>query len=74
MPIASPAAGLQAPADGGMVEGGIALPAGAKVVSQSLSGDHVSLYVEEPAGLRSIYIYDVAAGRMIGHFAIKDRN
>jgi len=73
-PEAPPAANLTPPADGGVIEGGIALPAGVKVVSQSLSGDRVSLYVEEPGGLRSLYLYDLAAGRMVGHFAIKERN
>lgn len=62
------------PGDGALVEGGIALPADSRVVSQSLSGDRVSLYVEEPGGLRSIYLYDLAAGRMVAHYAIKDRN
>ncbi|HEY5817315.1 MAG TPA: fimbrial protein [Mesorhizobium sp.] len=73
-PEIPPAVGLEVPADGGVIEGGIALPAGARIVSQSLSGDRVSLYVEEPGGARAIYVYDLAVRRMVGHFAIKDRN
>ena len=65
---------LAAPADGGVVEGGIALPAGSRVVSQSLSGDRVSLYVEGQGGERTLYIFDLAAGRMVAQFAIKDQN
>lgn len=64
---------LVAPADGGLVEGDIALPAGSRIVSQSLSGDRVSLYVEGQGGERSLYIYDVAAGRMVARFAISDQ-
>jgi len=73
-PVMPATVGLEVPADGGVIEGGIALPGGAHVVSQSLSGDRVSLYVEEPGGARAIYLYDLAAKRMVGHFAIKDRN
>jgi hypothetical protein len=65
---------LAAPADGGVVEGTIELPAGSKVVSQSLSGDHVSIYVEETGGARSLHIYDLAAKRMVGRFALVGAN
>jgi hypothetical protein len=65
---------LAAPSDGGIVESSIALPAGSHIVSQSLSGDRVSLQVEGQGGERSLYIFDLAVGRMVAHFAIKDQN
>jgi hypothetical protein len=73
-PEAPPVAGLSAPADGGMIEGAIALPAGARIVSQSLSGDRISLQVEESGGQRVLYLYDLAAQRMVGRFVVKDGN
>lgn len=74
VPDVPPAAGLQAPADGGMVEGLIELPIGSKLVSQSLSGDRVSIYVEETNGARTLYIYDLTAKRMVGRFAFVGMN
>lgn len=66
--------GMTVPNDSGAVEAGIALPAGSRVVSQSLSGDRISLYVEGQAGERSLLIYDVAAGRLIARVAITQSN
>ena len=66
--------GLAVPSDGGLIEGSIALPAGSRIVSQSLSGERVSLYVEGPAGDRALYIYDVVSGRMIARFAVAEQN
>lgn len=68
--IAQP--GFAVPSDGGMVEGRIALPAGARIVSQALSGERLSLQVEEQGGGRAFYIYDLAAGRVIARLAIED--
>ncbi len=65
---------LAAPADGGVVEGLIELPIGSKIVSQSLSGDRVSIYVEEADGARSLHIYDLAAKRMVGRFNLVGTN
>lgn len=64
--------GLAVPADGGAVQGVIALPAGSRIVSQSLSGDRVSLYAEDAQGARTLYVYDLALQRMVGQFAIQD--
>lgn len=64
--------GLALPVDGQTIRGVIGLPAGARVVSQSLSGDRVSLHVENAGGKRSIFIYDLAAGRMVAQFDIED--
>jgi len=63
---------VQAPSPGGVAEGQIALPAGARIVSQSLSGDRLSLQLELADGSRAIYIYDTAARRVIGKFAIAE--
>ena len=38
-----------------------------------LALDRVSLQVEEAGGQRAIYVYDLAAGRMVGRFAIEYR-
>lgn len=69
-PQTPPVTTLAPPAEGGLVEGTIPLPAGARIVSQSLSGDRVSLHVEEAGGATAFYIYDLAAGRMVGRFAL----
>lgn len=66
--------GMSVPNDAGVLEGAITLPAGSRVVSQSLSGDRLSLQVEGPDGARSFYVYDTAKGQMIAHFAVKDAN
>ena len=68
---APPVAGLTPPADGGMIEGTIPLPAGARIVSQSLSGERLTLHVEEPGGQSSIYLYNLAARRLAGRFSIE---
>jgi hypothetical protein len=51
----------------------ITLPAGAKLVSQSLSGDRALLEVELPDGQRSLLFYDLASGQAIGRYAIEAR-
>lgn len=72
-PSASSGSALALPAPGQTISGSIPLPTGSTVVSQSLSGDRVSLQVEEAGGQRAIYVYDLAAGRMVGRFAIEYR-
>lgn len=53
--------------------GDIVLPVGAKVVSQSLSGNRLSIDAELADGTRAIFIYDVAERRMIGRFSIRNK-
>lgn len=53
-----------------LASGKIALPAGAKIVSQALSGNRVSLDVELAGGARALFVYDLATGRMMGRFDI----
>lgn len=63
-------AGMEVPSPEGIVEGRIPLPSGARIVSQSLSGNRLSLSLELSDGGRAIYIYDVASRRMVGRFAV----
>lgn len=70
---AATTSGLTLPVEGQTIQGAIGLPAGARIVSQSLSGDRVSLQVEEVGGVNAIYIYDLAAGRMVARFAVEER-
>ena len=53
-----------------VAEGQIELPAGARIISQSLSGNHISLLLELPGGGRAIHFYDASQGRIVGRFAI----
>lgn len=69
---AAATSGLSLPVEGQTIQGAIALPPGARVVSQSLSGDRLSLHVDE-AGQQAVYIYDLAAGRMVARFAVEER-
>lgn len=68
-PPATAAADIPAPANG-LLEGTIALPAGARIVSQSLSGGRLSLQVEFAGGGAAIFLYDLAARRMVGRFPV----
>jgi len=69
---APPATGIETPSPEGIAEGQIPLPAGARIVSQSLSGDRISLSLELADGGRAIYIYDVAARRVVGRFVVSE--
>jgi hypothetical protein len=68
----APAGDVQAPA-GAPLSGDIVLPVGAKVISQALSGNRLSIDAELADGSRSIFIYDIAERRMIGQFAIRNK-
>lgn len=52
------------------VEGRIALPVGARILSQSLSGDRILIDVELTGGGRALFVYDIAGNRMLGRFDI----
>ncbi|TPK95627.1 fimbrial protein [Mesorhizobium sp. B2-4-14] len=73
-PPASPslAGDVQAPA-GEPIGADIVLPVGAKVVSQSLSGNRISIDAELADGGRTIFVYDTAERRLIGRFAIRNK-
>ncbi|MGO4832828.1 fimbrial protein [Rhizobiaceae sp. 2RAB30] len=62
---------IPTPAGGAAIEGDIVLPAGAKVVSQSLSGNRITLLAELADGSQAIFLYDLAAGRLIGRLGVK---
>ncbi|RUU14320.1 fimbrial protein [Mesorhizobium sp. USDA-HM6] len=68
----APAADVQAPA-GPPLSGDIVLPVGAKVVSQALSGNRLSIDAELADGSRSIFVYDFAERRIIGQFPIRNK-
>ncbi|MFE0016700.1 fimbrial protein [Mesorhizobium sp. NPDC059054] len=67
----TPIAGdIQTPA-GEPQTGDIVLPVGAKVLSQSLSGDRLSIEAELTDGSRAIFVYDIAERRMIGRYTLR---
>jgi hypothetical protein len=68
---AEPAAGAGFPVSGEIVEADIPLPAGARIVSQSLSGNRIAIDVELAGGARAILLYDLAERRLIGRYAVK---
>ncbi|MBA1141214.1 fimbrial protein [Mesorhizobium neociceri] len=72
-PTNPPAAGdIQVPGGEPLAED-IVLPVGAKVISQSLSGNRISIDAELADGSRTIFVYDMAERRMIGRFAIRNK-
>lgn len=70
--VAAPVIGgdIPMPVDG-KLSGDIVLPAGATIVSQAISGNRISIDATLADGSRTIFVYDIAAGRMIGQFAVK---
>ena len=67
-----PASDIQVPGGEPLAED-IVLPVGAKVVSQSLSGNRISIDAELADGSRAIFVYDMAERRIIGRFAIRNK-
>ncbi|MEW9834374.1 fimbrial protein [Mesorhizobium marinum] len=55
---------------GEVAQGRIPVPSGARIVSQSLSGNRISMDLELPDGSRAIQIYDVQSMRAIARFAV----
>lgn len=70
--VATPAGDIQLPA-GQPAEGDIVLPVGARIVSQSISGDRISIDAELAGGERMLFVYDIAGQRLVGRFAIRNR-
>lgn len=70
--VAAPAGDIQLPA-GQPAEGDIVLPVGARIVSQSISGDRISIDAELAGSERMLFVYDIAAQRLVGRFAIRNR-
>jgi len=67
--VQAPASDIPVPA-GTMIEGDIALPAGARIVSQALSGSRLSLEIELQGGAHAILIYDLRERRVVGRYRI----
>jgi hypothetical protein len=63
--------GSDIPATGGVIDAEIGLPAGTKIMSQSLSGNRIAIDAELVDGSRTIFVYDMAQRRLIGRLAIK---
>ena len=73
-PAGSPVdAGVEVPSPDGVVEGQIVIPAGARIASQSLSGNRISLALDLPDGSRAIYIFDIQSKRVVGRFAVAEK-
>lgn len=65
--VATPA--LTAPG-GEPARGSIAVPAGARIVSQSVSDDRLSLHVRQDDGSQAILIYALPGGALSGRYDI----
>ena len=70
-PVAEAGMGSDIPAAGGVIDAEIGLPAGTKIMSQSLSGNRIAIDAELADGSRTIFVYDMAQRRLIGRLAIK---
>ncbi len=53
--------------------GTIDLPAGARIVSQSLSGNRLSLAIELSGGERAFLIYDLSSGAVVSRVSVETR-
>lgn len=62
---------IRPPSAADAVAGTIAIPAGARIVSQTLSGREVLLGLELADGSRSFLLYDLQAARTLGTYAVK---
>lgn len=58
---------------GAPLTGDIVLPVGSRIVSQSLSGNRLSIDAELADGGRAVFVYDIAEQRMVGQFAIRNK-
>lgn len=56
---------------GEMIEAAISVPAGARIVSQALYGNRVSLELELPNAAREILIYDFGERRIIARLQVQ---
>lgn len=66
----APASEIPMPAGSEILQGNIALPQGARINSQAISGAQLTLHVELPSGEQAIFLYDMAENRIIGRFNI----
>ncbi len=69
-----PVAASDIPTPAGAAQtGDIVLPVGARIVSQSLSGNRIAIDAELADGGREIFVYDMAAQRIVGRYAVRNR-
>jgi len=69
--VETPPADIAAPPTGEMAAGEIDLPDGARIVSQSLSGNRIAIDAELPGGGHAIFLYDTLERRIVGRFEVK---
>lgn len=69
-PAGPETAGSAVPAGEAALEGEIALPPGARIVSHAVSGDRLTLHVEFTDSRQTIFLYDMAQRRIVGRFDI----
>ncbi len=55
---------------GEVLAGNITLPAGASIVSHSLSSDKLTLHLQFADGREAIHLYDIYGARPIGRFEV----
>lgn len=65
-----PAMAVRLPGDDSVLTGNIVLAAGARVISQTVSGSQLSVLTEGPDGGQAIMVYDMNSGRVIARFTI----
>lgn len=57
-------------AAGALAEAEIALPAGARMIGHGFSDGLISVDAELAGGGRAIFLFDVAAGRIVGRYSV----
>lgn len=67
---AAPETALAAPTGEGMMTGEIALPEGAQINGQSLSGNRILFDLSLPDGTREFAVYDMAVARFVARHAL----
>jgi hypothetical protein len=66
-----PAVRTEIPSDGAVIAGSIALPKGAWLNGQSLSGNRISLDVTLQGGAREILVFDMVTQKIVARLAVK---
>jgi hypothetical protein len=69
----SQAGTVPAPSEAAPIEAYIALPAGARLLSQSISENRISVYAELSDASHAILVYDMADGHLVGRYAVVNR-
>jgi hypothetical protein len=64
-------AAVKPPSGADAVAATITIPAGARIVAQTLSGRQLLLNLELADGSRSFLLYDLEAGRTLGTYTVK---